>query len=90
MSGDGGAGAGGGKEGARKLSSGQIDAKYVGRARHLFTGLFGLLDKYEDAAELAAMNHKKRGRPYMYPHSLMMAIATLRHALNLDLSLIHI
>ena len=84
MNGDGGAGAGVGKEGARKLSSGQIDAKYVGRARHLFTGLFGLLDRYEDTAELAAMNHKKRGRPYRYPHSLMMAIATLRHALNLD------
>ncbi len=48
----------------------------------MLAGLFGLPDRCGDAAELAATNHRKRGRPYRYPHSLMMAIATLHHSLD--------
>ena len=62
----------------------RIDAKYVGRARSLFNMIRGLVDIYDDKAELAAMNHGKRGRPYEYTHSLMAAISGIRDSLGLD------
>ena len=67
------------------LTYGQIDAKYVGRSTYLFNQLLSLAEYFHDRAELAAMNHKKNGHPYAYTHSLMMAIATIRHVLNMDL-----
>ena len=59
---------------AGTLTPRQIDAKYVGRARSVFGMIGGLIDIYNDEAELAAMNRGKRGSPYRYTHSLMAAI----------------
>ncbi|MDE0090590.1 MAG: transposase [Thaumarchaeota archaeon] len=77
-----------GKERTRKKRGGdaqrRIDAKYVGRARSLFNMIRGLAKIYDDRAELAAMNRGKRGRPYVYTHSLVAAISSIRDSLGLD------
>ena len=69
---------------AGRPTSRQIDAKYVGRARHVFRLIDGLIDIYDDGAELAAMNRAKRGRPYAYTHSRMAAISEIRAKMGLD------
>ena len=76
--------AGGGDSKTERLSSRQTDAKYVGREEHIFELLRGLADIYNDHGEVAAMNHKKRGRPFKYPHSLIAAVAVLRDRLGLS------
>ena len=65
-------------------TSRQIDAKYVERARSVFEMIAGLVDIYDDGAELAAMNRGKRGRPYRYTHSLIAAISQIRDKMSLD------
>lgn len=69
---------------AGALTPRQIDAKYVERARSVFGMIDGLIDIYNDEAELAAMNRGKRGSPYRYTHSLMAAISRIRARLLLD------
>ena len=72
------------KKSAGGPTSRQIDAKYVGRARSVFGMIDGLIDIYDDEAELAAMNRGKRGSPYRYTHSLIAAISRIRARLSLD------
>ena len=72
------------KKNAGGPTSRQIDAKYVGRARSVFGMIGGLIDIYDDEAELAAMNRGKRGSPYRYTHSLIAAISRIRARLSLD------
>ena len=67
------------------LTFAQRDAKYVGRAMQLFTLMAALAKLYDNAAERAAINHKKRGAPFKYTHGLMHAISTLRSGFGLDL-----
>ena len=63
----------------------QTDAKYEGRAMHLFSLMTSLASLYDDVAQLEVMNYKKRGRPFTYTNGLMYAISTLRSAFKLDL-----
>lgn len=44
----------------------------------------GPVDIYDDKAEVAAMNCKKRGRPCEYTHSLMAAVSSMRDSPNPD------
>ncbi len=73
-----------GRKRPRQESWRRTNARYVGRARHLFGVLRQLADLRRNDAELAAMNHKKRGRPYKYTHSMVAAISFLRDRLQLD------
>ena len=73
-----------GKKKGKKRSSAEMNDVYVERARQQFGILVDELAKiYESVDELAAMNHKKRGRPFKYSHSLMAMISTLANVLSL-------
>ena len=69
---------------AKRPTSQQTDAMCVGRARSIFMMISQLACAYHNEAELAAMNHGKRGRPYKYTHSLIVAISGIRDWLRLD------
>ena len=69
---------------AKRLTSRQTDAMCVGRARSIFKMICELGSIYHDKAELAAMNHGKRGAPFKYTHSLIAATSRIRDWLRLD------
>ena len=71
--------------GSKKMTSRQIDAKYVGRSAAIFKLIMTLTELYNNPAELAGMNHKKRGRPFAYTSSLIATIVEIRNKLHLSL-----
>ena len=61
-----------------RITHAQNDARYVEQGKHLF------LQKDPDAdEELKRMNHKKNGRPFKYPESTIVMIATIRYMCGL-------
>ena len=71
--------------GSKKMTSRQIDVKYVGRSAAIFKLIMTLAKLYNNPAELAGMNHKKKGRPFTYTASLIAAIVEIRNQLHLSL-----
>ena len=61
-----------------RITHAQNDARYVEQGKHLF------LKKDPDAdEELKRMNYKKNGRPFKYPESTIVMIATMRYMCGL-------
>ena len=62
------------------ISHAQNDARYVEQGKRLF------LRKDPGAGEeLEKTNHKKNGRPFLYPESTIMMVATIRYLCGLSL-----
>lgn len=61
------------------ITHAQNDARYVEQGKLLF-----LKEDPDAGAELERMNHKKNGRPYQYPESAIVAIATIRYMCGLS------
>ena len=61
-----------------KITHAQNDARYVARGRELVLGKELTFDNPAMKKELRKMNRKKNGRPFTYPDTLFLGLATMR------------